>query len=211
MSSATTAAEAATIICEASDALFAWDDFALDLYSAEKDEVFSLLNITTVDEQRVKIPESSQSKSANTLIRRVITKGAELVRTPGPKGHAADAMLVPVRKGNRVIGVLFVQSHLAGAYTEQDLETLQTLADQCGGALERVHAEEALRESQQRFRDLFENSPDAIFVVDLNGRVLDVNLASLSAAWPDAGAIGWQKYFDRSRSGGPSGTGPAGF
>lgn len=178
LSSATTAAEAATIICEASDALFAWDDFALDLYSAEKDEVFSLLNIATVDERRVKIPESSQSKSANTLIRRVITKGAELVHTPGPKGHAADAMLVPVRKGARLIGVLFVQSRVAGAYSDHDLETLQTLADQCGGALERVNAEEALRESQRRFRDLFENSPDAILVVDLNGQLLDVNLAS---------------------------------
>ncbi|HUA38793.1 MAG TPA: PAS domain S-box protein [Candidatus Sulfopaludibacter sp.] len=178
LSSATTAGEAATIICEASDALFAWDDFALDLYSAERDEVFSLLNIATVDEQRVKIPESSQSKSANTLIRRVITKGAELVHTPGPKGHATDTMLVPVRKGARLIGVLFVQSRVAGAYSGQDLETLQTLADQCGGALERVNAEEALRESQRRFRDLFENSPDAIFVVDPDGIVLDANLAS---------------------------------
>ncbi len=178
LSSATTAAEAATIICEASDALFAWDDFALDLYSAEKDEVFTLLNIATVGEQRVKIPESSPSKSANTLIRRIITKGAELVHTPGPKGHAADAMLVPVRKGATLIGVLFVQSRVAGAYSAHDLETLQTLADQCAGALERVNAEEALGESQRRFLDLFENSPDAILVVDLNGVVLDVNLAS---------------------------------
>ena len=178
LSSATTAAEAARIICEASDALFAWDDFALDLYLADKDEVFSLLNITTVEGQRVTIPQSSQFKSANTLIRRVITKGAELVRAPGSKGLSTDAMLVPVRKGTRVIGVLFVQSHLAGAYAEKDLAILQTLADQCGGALERVHAEEALRESQQRFRDLFENSPDAILVVDLHGVVLDVNLAS---------------------------------
>jgi PAS domain S-box-containing protein len=178
LSSATSAAEAATIICEASDALFNWSDFALDLYVAEKDEVLSLLNITTVDEQRVKIPASAQRKSENDLIRRVIAKGAELLHTPGPKGHALDTMIVPVRKGNRAIGVLFVQSHIAGAYNERDLETLQTLADQCSGALERVRAEEALRESQKRFRDLFENSPDAIFVEDLNGTVLDVNLAA---------------------------------
>jgi len=55
---------------------------------------------------------------------------------------------------------------------------LQMLADQCAGALERVHAEQALRETQRRFRDLFENSPDAIFVEDLDGTVLDSNLAA---------------------------------
>jgi PAS domain S-box-containing protein len=35
-----------------------------------------------------------------------------------------------------------------------------------------------LRESEQRFRDLFENSPDAIFVEDFDGTVLDVNSAA---------------------------------
>jgi len=178
LSSAITASEAAMIICEASDTLFEWDDFELDSYSSEKDEVFSLLNITTVDNQRVEIPSSAQPRSENALIRRVISKGAELVETSDPKGHSAAAMLVPIQKGARVIGVLFIQSRVPGAYTERDLETLQTLADQCSGALERVHAEEALHESQRRFHDLFENSPDAIFVEDLNGTVLDVNLAA---------------------------------
>ncbi len=177
MSSATTAAESAMIICEAADGLFKWDDFALDLYSAEKDEVFSLLNITTVEGQRVEIPSSLQPKTANALIRRVVSRGAELLSSVESQDHRAATMLAPILKGSQVIGVLFIQNHSPGSYTPRDLEMLQTLAEQCGGALERVRAEGELRHTEQRFRDLFENSPDAIYVEDLNGTVLDVNQA----------------------------------
>jgi PAS domain S-box-containing protein len=178
LSAATTASEAAMIICKAADELFKWDGFALDLYAAEKDEVFSLLNISTVEGRRVELPSSVQPKTASAIIKRVIGKGAELISKNEDKRHNDTVMLAPVRKGDAVIGVLFIQSQLPGAYTSRDLETLQVLADHCGGALERVHAEQSLRESQRRFRDLFENSPDAIFVQDLNGRVLDLNAAA---------------------------------
>ena len=177
LGSATSAAEAAMIICEAADALFKWDDFALDLYFAESDEVFSLLNITTVEGQRVEIPSSLQPKAANALIRRVVNRGAELISSVEARDQSAATMLAPILKGARVVGILFVQNNQPGSYSERDLETLQTLADQCGGALDRVRAREQLFESEQRFRDLFENSPDAIFVEALDGTVLDVNSA----------------------------------
>jgi PAS domain S-box-containing protein len=178
LSSITTAPEAALIICETADALFKWDDFALDLYFAERDEVFSLLNITTVEGKRVEIPSSAQPKTANALIRRVVNRGAELLSSIEAKDHAAATMLAPIRKGEKVVGVLFIQNNSPGSYTAHDLEILQTLSDQCSGAIERVRAEENLRETQQRFRDLFENSPDAIFVEALDGTVLDANFAA---------------------------------
>ena len=178
LSSATTAAEAALIICEAADGLFKWSEFALDLYVAETDEVYSLLNITTVNGQRVELPPSLQPKSANAIIRRVVNRGAELISAAEAKGHSTATMLAPILKGTKVIGVLLIQNPVPGSFTMRDLEMLQTLAGQSGGALERVRAEEDLRQTQERFHDLFENSPDAIFVEDLNGTVLDVNFAA---------------------------------
>ncbi len=175
LSAATTAAEAGMFICEAADELFHWDDFALDLYSAAKDDVVSLLSITTIEGQRVEIPSSLQPKTANALVRRVITRGAEVVSARETGEKAGTTMIAPIRKGEKVIGVLFIQNRLSHSYSNVDLATLQTLADQCGGALERVRAEDELRHSQRRFRDLFENSPDAIFVEDLDGNVLDAN------------------------------------
>ena len=57
-------------------------------------------------------------------------------------------MFVPVRHGERTAGILSIQSYTPGAYTRSDLAILQALADHCGGALERLRVEEALRESK---------------------------------------------------------------
>lgn len=45
---------------------------------------------------------------------------------------------------------------------------------------ERKHAEAALSESEHRFRTLFELAPDAYAIVDLEGRILDCNQATIN-------------------------------
>jgi two-component system, cell cycle sensor histidine kinase and response regulator CckA len=92
---------------------------------------------------------------------RVLREGAQLIlRQPGaqpaeglaPFGAierpSASLMFVPVRHGDRTAGILSIQSYTPNAYDESDLAALQALGDYCGGALERLRVEEALRESE---------------------------------------------------------------
>src|SRR5262249_12979295 len=50
-------------------------------------------------------------------------------------------------------------------------------------------AEEALRASEKRWHGLFENSPDAIFVNDLDGTILDVNAAGCRLCGRERGEL----------------------
>jgi len=192
LSSATSPPEAAGIIRAVADDLFDWDAFTLDSYSGDDDRVYPILNVDTDRSgQRFDIPVMGHATEPSGMARRIIAQGAELILREEPITMPADVrpigdasspsaslMLAPIRNRTKVIGILSIQSYTPKAYEQADLSTLQTLADHCGGALERIRAEQALRDSEQRFRELFEGSPDAVFVEDFDGTVLDINPAA---------------------------------
>ena len=191
LSSATSPDEAARIIRSITDDLFKWDAFTLDLYSAESDLILPILNVDTNRAgQRFEFGKSAPGRAPSRMARRVIENGAELILRIEPVTIFADAVpigdttrlsaslaLVPIRNRTKVIGILSLQSYTARAYDEQDLATLQTLADHCGGALERMRAEQALHESEQLFHSVWENSVDGMRLTDEHGTTVAVNEA----------------------------------
>jgi len=142
----------------------------LDVYSAQQDVIYPVINIDTLEGKRVDVPPAYAGEAPSAMVRRVIQQGAQLILREEPFAFSpemvpfgntnrpsASLMYVPIRRGQNVIGILSVQSYKPRAYDQKALNTLHTLADQCAGAMERVRAEEDLRrlneELEQRVRD----------------------------------------------------------
>ncbi|MBI4660078.1 MAG: PAS domain S-box protein [Verrucomicrobia bacterium] len=160
LSSARDAREAAEIILDAADKLFGWDAAVLDLYSAEKDRVYPVLTKDRINGQRVDCPAPDAEAAPSAPARRAIEYGAHLILKDAPGSipfgdtsrPSATLMFVPIRDGANVIGVLSIQSYIAKAFTEHDLETLQSVADYCGGTFSRIQARETLRVAEEQLR-----------------------------------------------------------
>jgi PAS domain S-box-containing protein len=153
LSSATTTTAAARIIVEVADKLHGWDSCGIDLCSADQKTVSSILGIDLINGQRVDVTGPYANASPSRAMRQAMEQGAQLIlrKPPYQTSHdfkpfgdssrpSASLMFVPVRNGERIIGVLGIQSYSPNAYTQEDLQTLQALADHCGGALERIRA-----------------------------------------------------------------------
>jgi PAS domain S-box-containing protein len=75
----------------------------------------------------------------------------------------------------RILGVLTLSFDRVLPHTLEDEDYLMTLARQGAQALERARAEDALRESEERFRALVSQTTAGITEIDLDGRLTFVN------------------------------------
>ncbi|MBI3880079.1 MAG: PAS domain S-box protein [Verrucomicrobia bacterium] len=164
LSAATSPPEAARFIAAATEDFFRWDAFSLTHYLPESDLMELVFGMDILDGVRTEVPIEDLDPHASPLARRVIAEGAKLIlrgsgspdalvdgRPFGDKSRrSASLMFAPIRRGPRVLGILSVQSYRPNAYVPEDLEMLQAVADLCSGAMERIRAEQALRESGAR-------------------------------------------------------------
>jgi two-component system, cell cycle sensor histidine kinase and response regulator CckA len=184
----TTPEEAARTIAAAAQDVLGWDACSLDLYSAESDTVRAVVSMDRMGNgEPVDVPHAYPSGPAGAMTRKVVTEGAQLIlrEVPAPGGEgltpfgeisrpSASLMFVPVRHGDRVAGILSIQSYTPRAYDSGDLAVLQTLADHCGSALERLRIEAALRESREQLQRAESAALVMTAHVGLDGRLLKV-------------------------------------
>jgi PAS domain S-box-containing protein len=153
--SAASPKEVAVILGNITNELFGWEAFTLDLYSSESDTIQTRLKLDATNSQQPDLEFIKVDKKPDPLTRRVMELGAALIlaeesdsrllgKTPleSPPPPSASIMRVAIKHKNQVIGILSLQSDAPKAYDGSDLSALQTLADYCAGALERMRVEE---------------------------------------------------------------------
>jgi two-component system sensor histidine kinase DegS len=94
-------------------------------------------------------------------------------------------LIVPLKSKGKVMGTLCVCTHKRYEFTKDEVKTLTAIGNQIGVALENARLyekerefAEKLRMSEERYRQLFENAHDAIWINDIDGNIISANDAA---------------------------------
>lgn len=164
--------------------VFDTNNFLIALYNEEKD----VLSIPLMVDDKDSFNEFPAGK---TLTRYIIKndipllascdylyelekKGViDLVGTP-----AKIWMGVPLKSSGVIVGALVVQHyHDEHAYKAADLEVMKYISGQLGIAIDKKSAEDELRNSERKFRDIIRQLSEGICIVNSSGIILEWNTA----------------------------------
>jgi len=99
--------------------------------------------------------------------------------------HQFDEYMGRLRKDGATSGIMLVKTKAGETRTWEYYNSLRTegvnapvVRGMARDITEELRARKALRQGEERYRELFENSRDAIYLHDMSGRYLSVNSAA---------------------------------
>ncbi|MCR4407992.1 MAG: GAF domain-containing protein [Anaerolineae bacterium] len=100
-------------------------------------------------------------------------------------------LAVPIRREDKVIGIIDLESGEVGAFNEDDLRFLMGLADHAAVALENARLFGAVMEEQWKTKLILRSIADGVYTVDRDLRILTLNpSAEKLTGWREAEVVG---------------------
>ena len=113
------------------------------------------------------------------------SKDTRLTKTAVIAENIRSQIIVPLKSKGKVMGTLSVAMHRHRQFRRDEVELLVAIGNQIGVAVENAHlyeqerkVAEQLRASEERYRELFQNAHDAIWVHDMEGNIVSANVAT---------------------------------
>ncbi len=103
---------------------------------------------------------------------------------------------VPVKSGDKVLGVIVLLDRKERPEISGLKESLEFISLQLAQLIEKMRAEERMREAESRYRSLFRSSRDAIYLTDLEGDFIEANQAALALLGYEKEEINQLSYAD---------------
>jgi adenylate cyclase len=126
-----------------------------------------------------------------------VVDDASFVRSQAAsKGGLHGAFGFPIDADSELLGVMTFFSRNVQPPDEYLLQAMATIGNQLGQFIRRKQAQEKLRESEERYRDLFENASDLIQFVAPDGRFIYVNRSWRETLGYNEAEIANLTYFD---------------
>jgi len=105
-------------------------------------------------------------------------------------------VVVPIKSKGKVVGTLCVAMRRQRKFLPEEVELLVAIGGQIGMAVENANLYEEQRKfieklqaSEERFRQIFENAHDAIWVHDMEGNIISANEAAARLTGYDVGTL----------------------
>jgi len=138
------------------------------------------------DRVRIHLGEGFNGKVAQSgepVVTEDVTQDPQLCQLVG--GQLEALIIVPLQFKSKVLGTLCVAATTSRHFLPEEIELLSQIANHIGVAAENARlyqqgqmVADRLRVSEQNYRQLFENANDAIWVQDMDGRIVAANKAS---------------------------------
>lgn len=163
-------------------------NFFIALYDREKDE----LHLPFFKDEKDKFTGFPKGKSLTGLI--ISRKKSMLLKDHDihalaeegiiqPMGTISKVWLgVPLMAKNKIIGVLVIQNYNdENAFGQKELELMEYVSSQIGFAISQKMAEDELKESEKRLRQIIDTVPHMIYAKDAVGTFILANKATADA------------------------------